>query len=502
MAATIGILGTGAMGAALAAAWRAGGAEVVADLSARSPRSRALAAAAGISDVPAVEVVRADVVVSVVPPGSALAAARTVAAAAAAAGVRPVVADLNAVSPPTLARIAAALPGHELVDGALSGPPPAPGGTTRLYLAGPSAPVLAALPAPGVEVVVLDGPAGSASALKMCTASMYKGTTALVTQAMLTARHHGVLEPFLADVAHRWPHDVPRWPADVGLAASKAARFADEMREIAATQHTAGLPPGLFDGAGDVYARIAATPAAARSPEEARGTGADLADLAARPRGVLFDFSGTLFRIESPAQALLAALGPGFVPLADGLERLGAINGATEPQELPDHLAGDWDGRDLSMAAHRAVYSGLAVHGGLSEQQAAVLYERGVQPEAWLPYDGTVATLRALRRGGVRVAIVSNIGWDPRPVLARYGVDDLVDELVLSYELGVMKPDPVIFEHACSALGLEPDDCVMVGDSPRADGGSEAIGVPFRHVAADPHERGPDALLHAAAAAR
>lgn len=43
----------------------------------------------------------------------------------------------------------------------------------------------------------------------MCTASMYKGTKALIMQAMLTADAHGVREEFLADTAREWPDDVP-----------------------------------------------------------------------------------------------------------------------------------------------------------------------------------------------------------------------------------------------------------------------------------------------------
>ena len=47
--------------------------------------------------------------------------------------------------------------------------------STRVYLSGPPAAALAGLPAPWLDVVVLPGGLGAASALKMCTASMYQG---------------------------------------------------------------------------------------------------------------------------------------------------------------------------------------------------------------------------------------------------------------------------------------------------------------------------------------
>ncbi|SHG57161.1 putative hydrolase of the HAD superfamily [Jatrophihabitans endophyticus] len=212
---------------------------------------------------------------------------------------------------------------------------------------------------------------------------------------------------------------------------------------------------------------------------------------------MLFDFSGTLFFIESADEALRAALGPEFVGWAPRLRDLGAINGSTEPRETPPHLAELWERRDLSAEAHRAAYSGLSRHAGLSEEQAAALYDRGVLPAAWRPYPDTVRVLRRLRELRIPTALVSNIGWDPRPVLAAHGVADCLDVLVLSDEQGVVKPDPEIFRRACAALAADPTDCVMVGDSVRADQGCEALGIRFALVSSVAAEREPDALLHA-----
>lgn len=209
---------------------------------------------------------------------------------------------------------------------------------------------------------------------------------------------------------------------------------------------------------------------------------------------VVFDFSGTLFYVETPEQALLAALGAQFVGWADEMRRWGAINGSSTPDELPPELAGVWADRDLSAADHRAAYAGLSRHAGLDPGQSDALYERGVSPEAWTPFRETVPLLRRLHENGVPVALLSNIGWDPRPVLAMYGAGPYLDAVVLSYERGVQKPDPAIFRVACAELGVEPDGAVMVGDNPDADGAAAAIGMRFVAVPPDPADRRGDEL--------
>lgn len=215
------------------------------------------------------------------------------------------------------------------------------------------------------------------------------------------------------------------------------------------------------------------------------------------PDAVLVDFSGTLFHLEPAADALRAALGEEFVGLAPRLTSLGALNGSDTPPGLSGEAAALWRHRDLDPAAHRSAYSGQAVRGGLDADQAAALYERGIAADAWLAYPDTVEVLRELSARRVPVAIVSNIGWDPRPVLRRHGVAELIDVLVLSDERGVLKPDPAIFALACTELQVDPGGCVMVGDNPVNDGGCTALGIRFAEVAADPRARGAHDLLAA-----
>lgn len=286
MAGTVGIVSPGAMGSAFGAALRRGGARVVVTLAGRSERTRRLAEEAELEVVGGVDelVTEGDFVLSIAPPDAARTIAYDLSRACARSGARPLVADLNAIAPATVAAIAEELAavGVDVVDGSISGPPPWKRGT-RLYLSGARAHEVAELPLDGVERVVVGAELGSASAVKMSTASVYKGSSALLAQALLTAQENGVLEHVLADLEAGAPELVANVERRLAGAASKSARYVGEMREIAATQAAAGLTPRLFEGFAEAYAALASSELARLSPEEAPRAAA-LAEVLARLR--------------------------------------------------------------------------------------------------------------------------------------------------------------------------------------------------------------------------
>ena len=265
----VGLIGTGEMGSALGARLRDGGATVLVALDGRSERSRRRATEAGLDDVGSLEALLAasEIVLSVVPPGAAREVALEVAAHPAASG--RLFADLNAIAPAGVAELADTLAaaGVATVDGSISGPPPQRPGTTTVYLSGPRAQEVAALPLEGVERRVVGERVGLASAVKMCTASVYKGRVAVLAQALRTAHALGVLEPVLDDLAETGMVDPARAGTTLGRASAKAWRYVAEMDEIAATQASAGLPPELFAAFGEVYAELAEV-AVAAAPED------------------------------------------------------------------------------------------------------------------------------------------------------------------------------------------------------------------------------------------
>ncbi|GAA2476565.1 HAD-IA family hydrolase [Streptomyces longisporus] len=218
---------------------------------------------------------------------------------------------------------------------------------------------------------------------------------------------------------------------------------------------------------------------------------------------VLFDFSGTLFRIESTASWLRAVLDdaditlpePELVQAAKALEVAGALPGGANPAQLPQELAEVWRIRDQSAELHRAAYTGLSRQVALPDPRLHdALYDRHKTPAAWTPYPDATEVLSALRERGIGIGVVSNIGWDLRPVFREHGLDRYVDAYVLSYEHGIQKPDPRLFAVACKALEADPRETLMVGDDRRADGGAAALGCRVHLVDHLPAAERPDGL--------
>ncbi|HEX6873630.1 MAG TPA: HAD-IA family hydrolase [Micromonosporaceae bacterium] len=205
---------------------------------------------------------------------------------------------------------------------------------------------------------------------------------------------------------------------------------------------------------------------------------------------VLFDFHGTLAQVEDPVEWVLAAAvacGVTLDPiratsLADRLVTAGRAGGP-RPARVPPALAEVYADRDLTSHAHRLAYAGLAatVDAGI-EGFSDALYDRLLTPQGWRVYADTVPTLAALALARVPVAVVSNIGFDIRPLCQELGFAGYVSAWALSFEVGRCKPDPEIFRHACRTLGVEPERTLMVGDTPAdaasVDAGCRALILP------------------------
>ncbi|MEZ0358861.1 HAD family hydrolase [Mycobacterium sp. SA01] len=218
-------------------------------------------------------------------------------------------------------------------------------------------------------------------------------------------------------------------------------------------------------------------------------------------RAVLFDFSGTLFRLEEDdrwfaGMELIDEDGRRAVDehaQAELMERLTHPTGGSVTRTEEAQRA--WVNRDLAPALHREAYLHALTDAGLAADHAETLYQRAVDPASWLPYPDTVEVLGSLRTQGLRTGIVSNIAFDIRPCFRTAGAD--ADEFVLSFEVGAVKPDPRIFEIALQRLGVAADEAVMVGDSEENDGAARQLGCDFILVDPLPVTERPTGLVDA-----
>lgn len=253
----IAIVAPGEMGAGVAARLTGNGASVVTLLAGRSPASLERATAAGMQGVTLAELAGVDLFLSIVPPGQAVALAEQVAPALREAAAKPIYVDCNAVSPATAGKVAAIVEatGAGFVDAGIIGGAPRPNGYTPvIYASGPNAPQLDTLKALGLDIRVMDGPVGHASALKMAYAALSKGQQALALSALLAAIEAGITEPFIKELAHSQP-DVLASMDRAPWIFPRAYRWVAEMEEIGA--FLGGSGEQIFNGAARLFERLA-----------------------------------------------------------------------------------------------------------------------------------------------------------------------------------------------------------------------------------------------------
>ncbi len=267
---TVGILSPGDMGSAVGAALKSNGLNVITALDGRSERTRELAEAGGIENVGTVTdvVAQADLILSILVPSQSEALAGDTAAAISKTGNTVAFADCNAVSPETGKRMAKVIDGAggQFIDAGIIGSPPRGGTPPRFYASGPHEAILGELDGRGITVPLMGGEVGRASAIKMCYASVTKGTAALYTAALVAAESLGTYEEFITEMQGSQPETLKQMQR-VSTLSDRAFRWIGEMYEIADTFSDADVTPKLHQGSADIFQMIADSPIGHERPE-------------------------------------------------------------------------------------------------------------------------------------------------------------------------------------------------------------------------------------------
>jgi 3-hydroxyisobutyrate dehydrogenase-like beta-hydroxyacid dehydrogenase len=250
------------MGAGIGERLAAHGARVLTSLAGRSAASAARAQKAGMEPVSDDRriVAEADFLMSVIPPGEAVAFARRFAPVLTASAKKPVFVECNAISAARVEEVAAVIAptGAPFVDGGIVGAAPSkekPGG--RLYVSGPHAARAAELRALGLDVRVVEGGIGAASAVKCSYAALTKGTQALGVALILGAMKAGVAEDVRKEIATSQPQLWAYLERSIPNMYHKAYRWVAEMEEIG--DHLGLAEPGsreIYRGMARLYEHL------------------------------------------------------------------------------------------------------------------------------------------------------------------------------------------------------------------------------------------------------
>lgn len=182
-------------------------------------------------------------------------------------------------------------------------------------------------------------------------------------------------------------------------------------------------------------------------------------------RAVVFDLWGTLVRWPFEEAGLLRERWAGRLGIpAESLDRLWHEAGAYERREsgplLPFlHAVRTAAGSDVDVAEFLEWRVDLARHALVAERE-------------------TLGALDKLRRRGYQLAVVSNSTEDVAIVWPETELARLFDAAIFSATAGFMKPDRRIYELACAELGVEPSDCLFVGDGANDElPGAQRVGM-------------------------
>ena len=275
MTPVVAVIAPGAMGAAVGRRLVDHGVKVLTSLAGRSRASVARASEAGMLAASEDEIAASDFILSILPPGDALSLAERLAPALTKSNAKPVYVDCNAINPATVERVAAAIAptACPFVDsGIIGAPPKGEDAGPRFYACGEAAARFAALRQYGLDIRVLDGPAGAASALKMSYAGITKGTQALGAAMLLAAIRAGSADVLLEELSFSQKQMLAMFKQQLPMMPAKAYRWIAEMHEIAGFVGEDPAARELYEGAAHFYERIA---------EDFAGDGRDVAALKA-----------------------------------------------------------------------------------------------------------------------------------------------------------------------------------------------------------------------------
>ena len=189
-------------------------------------------------------------------------------------------------------------------------------------------------------------------------------------------------------------------------------------------------------------------------------------------RAVIFDFHATLVdQGEADEWLDLALARAGSPDLGGAVDRAAVVHRLDEIWVYAREIDPLSD-RDLSAQLHHDIFHRI-MDGHVADDLRRALYD--VMFDQWVAYDEAPGVLEELRRRGIRTAILSNIGIDLRPIMARERL--VPDAVVLSCEVGAVKPDAGIFRAALQALGTSAEETLMVGDNWADDAAASALGI-------------------------
>ena len=181
-------------------------------------------------------------------------------------------------------------------------------------------------------------------------------------------------------------------------------------------------------------------------------------------QAVIFDVGGVLLRTEDRA------------PRQQWEARLGLPPGGAEALVFNSEMG---QKAQRGEVLEPELWRWLGQHLGLSPRETAA-FRQGFWAGDVLDM-GLVALIRQLKHD-YQTAVISNYASNLRPELThQFGIADAFDEIIISCEEKVMKPDPEIFHRALARLGRKPAEAIFIDDFAHNVQAAQDVGLAAIH---------------------
>jgi HAD superfamily hydrolase (TIGR01509 family) len=139
--------------------------------------------------------------------------------------------------------------------------------------------------------------------------------------------------------------------------------------------------------------------------------------------------------------------------------------------KLMDEVSEKFRAVDAGLVKYEDFLTEIATLGKFTTQEARTELDKNIADKELFDY------LRASLKPHYKIGMLSNAGENWLPQLFSEEEIAFFDVVALSYETGIVKPDPRAYANVSKLIGVEPQECVFIDDQVRYCAGAEDVGM-------------------------
>ena len=233
--------------------------EVLTNLDGRSKKTIKNAKSNNIKNVTLSDLINnCDIILSIIPPSASIEVANKLSKLSQMISKPITYVECNAISPDTTnfiekSFIGTAFKNSKYIDGSIIGTAPTDKYKPKLYVSGKFAYKIEFLKSNAFQIINLGDRLEAASSIKMCYASLTKGTNALWISLLLLSKKLNIFDELIEELGYSQKDTLIKMKKQIPKLPTKSGRWIAEMREIASTYASQRLNSGSFDNAAYIY---------------------------------------------------------------------------------------------------------------------------------------------------------------------------------------------------------------------------------------------------------